>query len=74
MEPRPVRADALFREAGDDDPATLPDAAHDDEAGRGPRVVGGLARARRTSGTERGKTVWSEQVIDAVPRPRPSTR
>ncbi|MFB6817773.1 SpoIIE family protein phosphatase [Streptomyces sp. NPDC056347] len=72
VELRLVRTDALLCEVRDDEPApaTLLDAAPDDESGRGLRVVGALARAWGTSSTERGKTVWFEQALGTAPGPR----
>ncbi|KIF77643.1 PAS/PAC sensor protein [Streptomyces sp. 150FB] len=57
--------DALLCEVADDEPApaTLLDAGENDTAGRGLRVVSGLAREWGSSTTARGKTVWFEQAL-----------
>lgn len=69
---RLVRTGALLCEVTDDEPApaTLLDAAADDESGRGLVLVSGLAREWGTSTTARGKTVWFELALSRLPGPR----
>lgn len=69
---RLVRTGALLCEVSDDEPApaTLLDAACHDESGRGLLVVSSLAREWGTSTTAHGKTVWFEQALGGIPRPR----
>ncbi|WP_326656548.1 ATP-binding SpoIIE family protein phosphatase [Streptomyces sp. NBC_00385] len=69
---RLVRTGALLCEVTDDEPApaTLLDAAADDESGRGLVLVSSLAREWGTSTTARGKTVWFELSLSRLPRPR----
>ncbi|TXS39213.1 ATP-binding SpoIIE family protein phosphatase [Streptomyces sp. OR43] len=71
---RLVRTNALLCEVTDDEPApaTLLDAAADDESGRGLVLVSSLAREWGTSTTARGKTVWFELALSRLPRPRPN--
>ncbi|MET7547997.1 SpoIIE family protein phosphatase [Streptomyces sp. NPDC005479] len=73
---RLVRTGALLCEVSDDEPAPaalLNSSAHD-EFGRGLLVVSGLAREWGTSTTARGKTVWFEQALTRIPRPRSNIR
>lgn len=69
---RLVRTGALLCEVSDDEPApaTLLDAASHDESGRGLLLVSSLAREWGTSTTAHGKTVWFEQALGGIPRPR----
>lgn len=69
---RLVRTGALLCEVSDDEPApaTLLDATCHDESGRGLLVVSSLAREWGTSTTAHGKTVWFEQALGGIPRPR----
>ncbi|WP_405939702.1 SpoIIE family protein phosphatase [Streptomyces sp. NBC_00726] len=73
---RLVRTDALLCEVSDDEPApaALLGVTDGDEFGRGLMVVSSLAREWGTSGTARGKTVWFEQALSHVPRPRTNRR
>ncbi|MEU9320955.1 SpoIIE family protein phosphatase [Streptomyces sp. NPDC048295] len=72
---RLVRTGALLCEVSDDEPApaTLLDAASHDESGRGLLLVSSLAREWGTSTTAHGKTVWFEQALGGIPRPRSHT-
>ncbi|WP_327371223.1 ATP-binding SpoIIE family protein phosphatase [Streptomyces sp. NBC_01217] len=72
---RLVRTGALLCEVSDDEPApaALLDAAAHDEHGRGLLVVSSLAREWGTSTTAHGKTVWFEQALSRIPRPRSHT-
>jgi anti-sigma regulatory factor (Ser/Thr protein kinase) len=62
---RLVRGDTLLCEVDDDDHElpTLLSAGPDDDAGRGLRVVSGLAREWGTSRTGAGKSVWFELTL-----------
>lgn len=73
---RLVRTGALLCEVSDDEPApaALLNASAHDEFGRGLLVVSGLAREWGTSTTARGKTVWFEQALTRIPRPRSNIR
>ncbi|GAB2714272.1 ATP-binding SpoIIE family protein phosphatase [Streptomyces bullii] len=65
VELRLVRGDTLLCEVDDDDHElpTLLNAGPADEAGRGLRVVSGLAREWGTSRTKAGKSVWCELTL-----------
>ncbi|MCH0563417.1 MULTISPECIES: SpoIIE family protein phosphatase [unclassified Streptomyces] len=65
VELRLVRGDTLLCEVEDDshELPTLLNAGPTDEAGRGLRVVGALAREWGTSRTATGKTVWCELTL-----------
>lgn len=71
---RLVRTDALLCEVTDDEPApaALLNAGHDDEFGRGLRVVSRLAREWGSSSSAHGKTVWFEQALTRRSTARPS--